>query len=168
MLVAPKAAPESGAIDPIDIVETLAEHYKWKFDRLDDKQIALEIKGVWSTYSVTVADGPTDQNLRVVATFELKPPTKRRQSLLLELQNRVNDMMWFGPFTWWETSGRITWKTAYRQEGSPAKQQQVDKMIADAVILLERFYPAMYGVCWAGQDVDTALKMAFDEAYGRA
>jgi len=42
-------------IDPIDMVETLAESNGWDFDRVDEDQITLAIEGQWSTYSITLA-----------------------------------------------------------------------------------------------------------------
>ena len=40
-------------IHPIDIVETLAEQYKWDFDRVADDQIAMAVEGQWRSYSIT-------------------------------------------------------------------------------------------------------------------
>ena len=34
---------------PIDIVETLAEHHDWDFDRIADDQIAMAVVGQWRT-----------------------------------------------------------------------------------------------------------------------
>ncbi|MFB0993687.1 MAG: diacylglyceryl transferase, partial [Paracoccaceae bacterium] len=37
----------SDDIHPIDIVETLAAHHDWKFDRLTNDQIAMSVEGLW-------------------------------------------------------------------------------------------------------------------------
>ena len=34
-------------LHPIDIVETLAEHHAWEFDRVTDDQIAMAVEGQW-------------------------------------------------------------------------------------------------------------------------
>ncbi|MEM9852704.1 MAG: YbjN domain-containing protein, partial [Pseudomonadota bacterium] len=44
---------DAGDIHPIDVVETLAEHYEWAFDRVAEDQIAMAIEGSWRTYSIT-------------------------------------------------------------------------------------------------------------------
>ena len=36
-------------LHPIDIVETLAEHHAWEFDRVTDDQIAMAVEGQWRT-----------------------------------------------------------------------------------------------------------------------
>ena len=42
-------------IHPIDLVEHLAEHHDWEFDRVADDQIAMAVEGQWRTYSITLA-----------------------------------------------------------------------------------------------------------------
>ena len=42
-------------IHPIDIVEHLAEHHEWEFDRIEENQIAMAVQGQWRTYSITLA-----------------------------------------------------------------------------------------------------------------
>ena len=42
-------------LHPIDIVETLAEHHEWDFDRVADDQIAMAVEGQWRMYSITLA-----------------------------------------------------------------------------------------------------------------
>ena len=32
-------------LHPIDVVETLAEHYEWDFDRVAEDQIAMVVEG---------------------------------------------------------------------------------------------------------------------------
>ena len=42
-------------IHPIDIVEDLAEHHEWEFDRIEENQIAMVVQWQWRTYSITLA-----------------------------------------------------------------------------------------------------------------
>ena len=37
----------SDEVHPIDIVETLAAHRDWDFDRVGDDQIAMAVEGQW-------------------------------------------------------------------------------------------------------------------------
>ena len=43
----------SDDIHPIDIVETLAEHHDWDFDRIAEDQIAMAVVGQWRSRSFT-------------------------------------------------------------------------------------------------------------------
>ena len=61
-------------LHPIDIVETLAEHHDWDFDRLGEDQIAMAVEGQWRTYSITLAWSAYDETLRMICSFEMDPP----------------------------------------------------------------------------------------------
>ncbi len=61
-------------LHPIDIVETLATHHDWEFDRVTDDQIAMAVEGQWRTYSLTLAWSAQDETLRLICTFEMEPP----------------------------------------------------------------------------------------------
>ena len=91
---------DSGDIHPIDIVESLATHHEWDFDRVADDQIAMAIEGQWRTYSVTLAWSSYDETLRMICTFDMDPPRDGREKLF-EMLNLVNDRCWAGAFTWW-------------------------------------------------------------------
>ena len=90
----------SDELHPIDIVETLAEHRDWDFDRIGDDQIAMAVVGQWRTYSITLAWSGADETLRLICTFEREPPDERLGQLY-EALNRVNDLCWAGAFTFW-------------------------------------------------------------------
>ena len=68
--------------DPIDIVETLAEHYDWDFDRITEDQIAVAIEGRWRTYAVTLSWCSFDESLRIICSFEMSPPEEKITKLL--------------------------------------------------------------------------------------
>ena len=76
-------------IHPIDLVEHLAEHHDWEFDRIHDDQIAMAVEGQWRTYSITLAWSAYDETLRVVCAFVMEPPEEERADLF-ELLNYVN------------------------------------------------------------------------------
>ena len=46
MSAAPAGLENADDLHPIDVVETLAEHHSWEFDRVTDDQIAMAIEGL--------------------------------------------------------------------------------------------------------------------------
>lgn len=153
---------------PIDIVETLAEHHDWEFDRVTEDQIAMAVEGQWRTYSLTLAWCPSDETLRLICTFEMEPPAERMADLY-EVLNRTNDMVWTGGFTWWAEQKLMVWRYGLCLAGGQmATPDQIDRLIGAAVTAAERFYPAFQLVTWAGHTPEAALKVAIAEAYGRA
>ena len=155
-------------LHPIDIVETLAAHHDWDFDRVTDDQIAMAVEGQWRTYSITLAWSPYDETLRLICTFEMDPP-EERVSALYDTLNRTNDMVWSGAFTYWREQRLMVWRYGLSLAGGQiAGAEQIDRMITEAVTSAERFYPAFQLVCWGNDSPERALEMAMGHAFGRA
>ncbi|MFV0358323.1 YbjN domain-containing protein [Tropicimonas sp.] len=155
-------------LHPIDIVETLAEHHSWDFDRIADDQIAMAVAGQWRTYSITLAWSAFDETLRLICTFEMEPPEAKLPKLY-EALNRVNDNCWAGAFTYWSEQQLMTYRYGLLLSGGQvASPDQIDRLIATAVTAAERYYPAFQLVVWADQEPEAAMQVAIAEAYGRA
>ena len=155
-------------IHPIDIVETLAEHHDWDFDRIADDQIAMAVVGQWRTYSLTLAWSGYDETLRMVCTFELDPP-EGKHGPLCELLNLVNDQCWAGAFTYWEEQKLMVYRYGLVLAGGQiASADQIDTMIGAAVMSAERYYPALQMLIWGDKSPHEAIQIAIAEAYGRA
>lgn len=158
----------SDDLHPIDIVETLAEHHDWEFDRVTDDQIAMAVEGQWRTYSLTLAWSAQDETLRLICTFEMEPP-HGKMGELHDVLNRCNDLVWTGAFTYWAEQKLMVWRYGLLLSGGQiAGPEQIDKLIAAAVMASERFYPAFQLVAWADKTPAEAMKVAIAEAYGRA
>jgi hypothetical protein len=160
-----------GAMDdlhPIDIVETLAAHRDWDFDRVTDDQIAMAVEGQWRTYSITLAWSARDETLRMIASFELDPPADRTPELY-EMVNLANDGCWTGAFSFWAEQKLMVYRYGLLLTGGQsASPDQIDMLIATAVAAAERYYPAFQLVCWGDTKPEAAAKVAIAEAYGRA
>ncbi len=155
-------------LDPIDIVEHIAEAHDWDFDRIGEDQIAMAVEGKWRTYSITLAWSGIDETLRLVSTFDLEPP-ERRLPALYETINSANDACWTGAFTFWAAQNLMVWRYGLVLSGGQlAVPQQIDRLIASAVSAAERFYPAFQLVAWGDRTPKDAMQVAIAEAYGRA
>ena len=155
-------------LHPIDIVETLAQSHAWEFDRVTDDQIAMAVEGQWRTYALTLAWSAADETLRLICTFEMEPP-EDKLSALHDVLNRCNDMVWTGAFTWWAEQKLMVWRYGLCLAGGQiAGPEQIDRLISNAVMAAERFYPAFQLVAWADHSPADAMKVAIAEAYGRA
>ncbi|WP_170558968.1 YbjN domain-containing protein [Ruegeria atlantica] len=155
-------------LHPIDIVEHLAEHHDWDFDRIGDDQIAMAVEGQWRTYSITLAWSNYDETLRMVCSFEMDPPSERTNELY-ELLNKMNDQCWAGAFTYWANQKLMVYRYGLVLTGGQmASPEQIDTMITAAVLSAERYYPAIQLVTWGNRDPEDAMQVAIAEAYGRA
>ncbi|PJE31854.1 hypothetical protein SAMN06297129_1886 [Pseudooceanicola antarcticus] len=158
----------SEELHPIDIVETLAEHHEWDFDRIGEDQIAMAVEGQWRTYSVTLAWSGYDETLRLVCTFDMEPPEEALPGLY-ELLNHVNDQCWAGAFTFWAEQKLMVYRYGLLLTGEQsASAEQISTLISAAVLSAERYYPAFQLNVWGGRPPRAALEVAIAEAYGRA
>ena len=155
-------------IHPIDIVEHIAEHHEWDFDRIADDQIAMSVEGQWRTYSITLAWSGFDETLRLICTFEMQPP-KEKQGALFEALNSINDQCWVGAFTFWHDHSLMVYRYGLVLSGGQvASPEQIDTLISSAVSSAERYYPALQLVVYGDQSPKQALQVAIAEAYGHA
>lgn len=155
-------------IHPIDIVEHLAEHQEWDFDRVSDDQIAMAVEGQWRTYSITLAWTHFDETLRLICTFEMEPPEDRMPAVY-ETLNRTNDTCWAGAFSYWPEQRLMVYRYGLLLAGGQmASPEQIDRMIGAAVSAAERYYPAFQLVAWGNRTPADAMQVAIAEAYGRA
>jgi hypothetical protein len=155
-------------LHPIDIVEHLAAHHDWEFDRIGDDQIAMAVEGQWRTYSITLAWSGYDETLRMVCTFEMEPPEQRLPQLY-HLLNDVNDQCWAGAFTYWGEQKLMVYRYGLLMSGGQGvSPEQIDTLLAATVMNAERFYPAFQLVVWGDKTPGEAMQVAIAEAYGRA
>jgi len=155
-------------IHPIDIVENLASHHDWEFDRIGDDQIAMAVEAQWRTYSLTLAWSSYDETLRMVCSFEMEPPEDKVPKLY-ELLNKMNDQCWAGAFTYWAEQKLMIYRYGLVLTGGQiAGPEQIDTMINSAVSSAERYYPAIQLMVWGDRSPEDAMQVAIAEAYGRA
>ncbi len=155
-------------IHPIDIVEHLAEHHEWEFDRIEENQIAMAVKGQWRTYSITLAWSGFDETLRIICSFEMEPPTAKLNDLY-ETLNVANDRCWTGAFTFWEEQKLMVYRYGLVLSGGQiATAEQIDTMISSSVLAAEKYYPAFQLVVYDNQSPHSAMQVAIAEAYGHA
>tara|TARA_B100001173_G_scaffold146735_1_gene127341 strand:- start:300 stop:890 length:591 start_codon:yes stop_codon:yes gene_type:complete len=155
-------------IHPIDIVEHLAEHHEWEFDRIEENQIAMAVQGQWRTYSITLAWSGFDETLRLICSFEMEPPSEKLKDLY-ETLNVANDRCWTGAFTFWEKQKLMVYRYGLVLAGGQiATAEQIDTMISSAVLTAEKYYPAFQLVVYDNQSPDSAMQVAIAEAYGHA
>lgn len=155
-------------LHPIDLVETIAAHHDWDFDRIGDDQIAMAVEGQWRTYSITLAWSGYDETLRLVCTFEMEPP-EDKLGALYHVLNEINDQCWAGAFTFWREQQMMVYRYGLLMTGGQeVGAEQIDTLIRAAVMSAERFYPAFQLVVWGNRSPEDAMQVAISEAYGRA
>jgi hypothetical protein len=153
---------------PIDIVEHLAHFHEWDFDRVADDQIAMIIDGAWANYTLSLAWHPHDETLRMICTFDMDPPEDRLPGLY-DVLNRTNDKNWTGAFSLWREQSMMVYRYGLNLTGgATASAMQIEDIVSAAVAACERYYPAFQLACWGDSTAEESMKVAMEDAYGRA
>lgn len=155
-------------IHPIDIVQELAAHQAWDFNRIAEDQIAMAIEGAWRTYSITLDWSEIDETLRMICSFEMNPPADTLPALY-ETLNHANDKCWAGAFTYWSKQKLMAYRYGLVLTGGEiAGAHQINHLVRNAIASCEKFYPAFQLATWGNDDPAHAMRVAMDEAYGTA
>jgi hypothetical protein len=155
---------------PINAIAQLAKARRWKFEQVTENRIAMAVVGRWSTYSLTFAWSAEEEVLRLHSCFELKiDPSPRSQSMLYEVLNLINNVVWSGAFVWWEEARLMLWRYGLPLTGGQVvSDEQINCLIHAAIVECEKFYPVFHSVVEGKCDPATAMNMTLADTLGSA
>ena len=151
---------------PIDVIETIAAHRQWTFEREGQDEMNLCISGSFCDYQIALNWRRDLHCLHAACIFELRVATEK-QAQIYELVGRINEQLWLGHFDLWVNTGVILHRNTM-MVGGELRPKQADGFIDHALIACERFYPAFQYVLWAGRSPQDALVACLFETDGNA
>mgnify|MGYP003972628603 CR=1 FL=1 len=123
---------------PIDIFEQVVRAQGWRFERVEDDEMAAEVRGNWCDYSLHFAWAPELSAIHVTCAFDVRVP-ERKLGRVYELLALINDRMWLGHFCLWTAESQPMY-----------------------------FYPAFQHLVWGGKGASDAIAAAMIETVGEA
>ncbi len=96
---------------PVDIVERIAAHNRWSFDRDEQDEISISVTGGWTDYNIAFTWLAEVEALHVACAFDLKVPCARLMELA-SLVALINEQLWIGHFDIWPNDGVIMFRHA--------------------------------------------------------
>jgi hypothetical protein len=153
-------------LNPIDLVQALAEYQEWDFQLLTENQICLAIEGVWRTYTITIQCSYENEFIRLMLPIEMNVPAELYPQLY-ELINSVNDQCWVGAFSWWEEGSAIMYRYSLLfHPDALVEAELIERMIGDALMVTDKLYPAFEKVVREGRSPTEALSSLIPDAVG--
>ena len=153
---------------PVDIIERIAAHNHWSFDRDERDEISISVTGGWTDYNIAFTWLADVEALHVACAFDLKVPVTRLMELA-SLVALINEQLWIGHFDIWPKDGVIMFRHAILLAGgAELKGHQCQTVLASAVRACERYYQAFQFVVWAGKTGHEPLGSIMLETQGRA
>jgi hypothetical protein len=153
---------------PLDVVERIASHRHWSFDRAETDEMSISVAGRWADYDIAFTWIEDVEALHVACAFDLKVPERRRQEVL-QLISYINEQLWVGHFDLWSTENVVMFRHALLLAGgADPTQGQCETMLRVAVEACERYFQAFQFVIWAGKSAREALDSVLFETEGEA
>ncbi len=153
---------------PIDMFEQVVRAQGWRFERIEDDEMAAEVRGNWCDYSLHFAWAPELSAIHVTCAFDVHVP-ERKLARVYELLALINDRMWLGHFCLWAGEGLPMYRHAMPLRGAGRlAREQVEDVLEVAVSECERFYPAFQHLVWGGKGASDAIAAAMIETVGEA
>jgi len=155
-------------INPVDMIEHVASHNQWEFERSSDDEICLTVDGVWTNYNVSLSWMEDFEALHLACAFDLKVP-KSRIVETTKLLSLINEQMLIGHFDVWMKEGTVMFRqTLMLNGGAIPTGEQLECLMVSALEACERYYQAFQFVVWAGYDAEKAIEGALFETHGSA
>jgi len=153
---------------PVDVVERLAAHNDWAFDRAENDEIAILVSGEWANYDIAFTWIPDIESLHVSCSFDLKTP-ERKRAAIAELTQLINEQLWIGHFDLWSPQNLVMFRHSLcLAGGATASDAQCGAVVKAAVTACETFYQAFQFVVWADREPREAIAFASFETRGSA
>ena len=153
---------------PLAVVEDIAAHNNWSFERSGEDEITIVSKGEWTDYQLSFTWMGEIEALHLACAFDMKIPPARRGEVQ-RLIASINEQLWVGHFDLWTHTGMIMHRQALVLPGGLiASSAQCQAMLAGALHACERYFPAFQFVVWAGKSARDAMAAAMFETSGEA
>jgi hypothetical protein len=153
---------------PLSVVEDIAAHNNWSFERSGEDEITIVSKGEWTDYQLSFTWMGDIDALHLACAFDMKIPPARRGEVQ-KLVALINEQLWVGHFDLWTHTGMIMHRQALvLPNGMSASTAQCECMLSNAILACERYYPALNFVVWAGKTPEEAMAAAMFDVQGEA
>jgi len=154
--------------NPLAVVEDIATHHNWSFERSGEDEVTIVSRGDQTDYQLSFTWMTEIEALHLACAFDMKIPAPRRAEVQ-RLIAAVNEQLWIGHFDIWTHTGMIMYRQALvLPDGITASTAQCESMLVGAIQACERYYPAFQFVVWAGKSAGEAMTAAMFDTQGEA
>jgi hypothetical protein len=156
------------AVNPVDLIETIASTNDWSFERTGDDEITITVTGSWCDYNISLSWMEGMEALHLACAFDFKINDLHKPKVM-KLLACINEMMWVGHFDIWQAEGVVMYRHALLlTDGAEAGAGQLEGMLGTAVDSCERYYQTFQYVLWGGKTPKEAIAAVLFETVGEA
>ena len=153
---------------PLTVVEDIATHHNWSFERSGDDEITIVSRGDFTDYQISFTWMSEIEALHLACAFDMKVPEQRLPEVQ-QLIAMINEQLWIGHFDVWMQNGMVMFRHALVLAGGvTASGRQCEAVLGTALDSCERYFPAFQFAIWAGKTAREAIDAAMFETVGEA
>ena len=146
--------------NPIDAFVRIATAESYRFERLGENELHIDMHGLHCDHELSVAWTPSEECLSLFIVFDGRIPGGRSDAIC-RLMSLLNERLVAGHFDYSErTSGLIYRHALSLKGGAKLSTDQALDVMSQALDAAERGYPAAQYVVWAGKSPEDALAEA--------
>jgi hypothetical protein len=154
--------------NPVDMIEYVAAHNDWAFERSGDDEIAMTVEGKWTDYHVSFSWMEEFEALHLGCAFDIKVP-EQRMNEVTKLLAAINGQVLMGHFDVWRQEDVIIFRQSLLLAGgAEPTNRQVEVLLASALDTCEAYYQAFQFVIWSGMEANRAMEVVLFETVGEA
>lgn len=152
---------------PVDLVESIASHHDWPFERSGEDELTMVVAGTFADYHISMNWREDLETLHLACAFEFKSP-ENRLTEVYRLVAYINEQLWIGHFDIWHADGLLMFRHALILTGTSPNRSQCETLLFAGVEACERYFQAFQFVTWAGKSARESLATAMFETEGQA
>lgn len=158
----------SSGPNPIDLLEEMVVANEWRFDRVTDAELVVEVAGKWCEYRMYFIWQEDLGAIYFTCLFDVKIP-EHKHSASTDLLALINEKLWLGHFDLSSEDLFPMFRHTVLLRGADGPTvEQLEDLVDIAYSECERFYPAFQFVIWGGKAPREALEAAMLETVGEA
>ena len=104
-------------LNPIDLIEQLANGHDWPHDRASDEEMTLIVAGTWADYHISINWREDLEALHLACAFDFRVP-ENRLTEMYRLVAQINEQLWLGHFDLWTREGLVMFRHALLLNGA--------------------------------------------------
>lgn len=156
------------AANPLDILETIAGHNEWPYERSNDEEIIVAVSGEWCDFHIRYFWVAEDNLLQAAGMLDMRVPNNKKAKML-ETINMVNERLAIGHFAIWTEDNTLMFRHssilgADHDLTAATCEKTTDAILAES----NKYYPVFQFVLWAGKSPEDAIKSAMLDTIGEA
>lgn len=157
------------AANPLDLAERFVSLNGWTFERRNDEEMAVDIPGQWSDYSLYLSWSKEREIMYFTCVFDLKVSEKRRP-VLFELLSITNERLWLGHFGFWVEENLPIFRYSMMLQGIEPETclERIEDVVDVALSECDRFYPTFQFGLHEGHSASEALAASLLDTVGEA